>query len=284
MKLSFTKMNGAGNDFVLVDNRDLAITLAGTDIAWICDRRHGVGADGFILIEPPPADSSDTDFYMHFFNSDGTVAEMCGNGSRCAAHFAVSLGLGRTTDSRACVRFATDSGDIDATVVESEVSTAMMDARGVRMNIPVAVAPEAEKAHFMIMGTRHALLPVEDATALTGSKIYELGHTLRHHAAFAPEGANVNFISVAPDGRIHIRTYEKGVEAETHACGTGSIAAAVLFERLGRISSGKARVVQRCGEVLEAAFTPTADGATGVVLSGPVDVNFTGLLRIQQKW
>lgn len=277
MKLTFTKMNGAGNDFVLVDNRDRSVVLSREQIERICDRRRGVGADGFIMIEP----SDHADFYMHFFNSDGTPAEMCGNGSRCAAQFAVALGLGRPAEGGTGVRFATDSGDISATVGKDSVSTAMMDARAMRRDIPVAVAPNVQKAHFMIMGTRHALVPVEEARDLTESEIYELGRTLRHHPAFAPEGANVNFISLAPDGCIHIRTYEKGVEAETHACGTGSIAAAVLFTHLGRIGAGGVRVVQRGGEILEASFETTPDGATAVVLSGPVAVNFTGSLDVR---
>jgi diaminopimelate epimerase len=222
------------------------------------------------------------DFYMHFFNSDGTQAEMCGNGARCAAAYAVSLGLGVRGDGDARVRFRTDSGDIEATVSGDDVSMAMMDARGMRLDVPVRVAQAPENIHFMIVGTRHAVVLVENARNLSHNYITDLGRSLRHDEAFAPAGANVNFISEDEEGRIHIRTYEKGVEAETHACGTGSVAAAVVLAHLGRRGSPRT-VVQRGGELLTVSFSLSDDGATGVSLSGPVAVNFTGQLPLSQS-
>ncbi|MCZ6766819.1 MAG: diaminopimelate epimerase [bacterium] len=274
MKLHFSKMNGAGNDFVLADNRTQALSLRAEQVALICDRRHGVGADGLILVEK----ATGADFYMHFFNSDGTEAEMCGNGARCAAAFAVSQGLGVEGKGETTVRFMTDSGRIAARIRGENVRMEMMDARAMRLDVPVRVAQVPGNIHFMIVGTRHVIVPVEDASDLTYDYIMKLGRSLRDDPAFGPTGANVNFVSVDPAGQIHIRTYEKGVEAETHACGTGSVAAAVLFAHLGEGASRRT-VVQSGGEELAVSFEVSPDGARNVTLSGPVALNFTGTLN-----
>jgi len=275
VSLEFTKMNGAGNDFLLIDNRSGRISLSGDQIQGICDRRRGVGADGLILIEP----AWHFDFHMSFFNGDGGPAEMCGNGARCAAAFAVSLGMGSVDEELTSIHFGTESGGITATVRGQYVSMAMMDAREMRLNVEVQVAQAPENIHFMIVGTRHVIVSVEDAANLTHNYIMELGRALRHDPAFGPIGANVNFVSVDESDRIHIRTYEKGVEEETHACGTGSVAAAVVMAHEGRGGSPRT-VVQHGGEELGVSFTPAADGAADVVLSGPVAVNFNGTLSL----
>jgi diaminopimelate epimerase len=285
MKLAFRKMNGAGNDFVVVDNRGGKLDFARERVAWICDRRCGVGADGFIAIESHP----DCDFFMRFFNADGGEAEMCGNGSRCAAAFAVMEGLGRGgggDDTQ--VEFLTGSGIVRARVTEDDsrgphrfrVDTSLMDAREMRRDIAVRVAQIARHIHFMTVGTRHAVVPVDEAGALTSKEIDELGRYLRDHPEFAPVGVNVNFVSLDQGGRVHIRTYEKGVEAETHACGTGSVAAAVLFAHEGRCRS-PVTVVQRNGEELCARFELRPYGASAVFLEGPAEVNFEGTLDYQ---
>jgi diaminopimelate epimerase len=173
------------------------------------------------------------------------------------------------------VRFMTGSGSIDARVRGNRVSMSMMDARAMRRGVPVRVAPPGAPVHFMIVGTRHAVVPLADVSRLTPEEIVEYGRGLRNDPAFAPEGANVNFASIAPDGRVHLRTYEKGVEAETYACGTGSIASAVLFAHEGRLSS-PVRVVQRSGDELAVSFELGPDGAGRVRLEGPVAVNFRG--------
>lgn len=276
MKIEFTKMNGAGNDFVLIDNRDRALTPSGDQVARICDRRRGVGADGLIMVEP----AKGADFYMRFYNADGSPAEMCGNGSRCAARFAVGLGLGeKRADSATVVRFSTDSGGVEAVDTGDAVSTALMDAVDMKRGIPVTVARGPAIVHFMRVGTRHAVWLAPDLDSLTALDIYALGRELRNDPAFAPAGANVNFACIDGDGLVHLRTYEKGVEAETHACGTGSVAAAVLLAHEGRIES-PVSVVQKQGDVLRVSFRLNDDGADQVVLDGPVTVNFTGSLDI----
>ena len=276
MKLAFVKMNGAANDFIMVDNRGGAIRLSRETVALLCDRRRGIGADGLILIEPDRAH----DFFMHYFNADGGEEVMCGNGARCAAHFGAGLGLGRPEPSATTIHFLTGSGVIDARVSGGNVSMSMMDARGMRRNLATKVAPRAAAVHFMVVGTRHAVVPLDDATTLTAEEVVQFGRALRHDPAFAPEGANVNFASLAPDGRIYLRTYEKGIEGETLACGTGSVASAVIFAHEGRVKS-PVRVLQHSGDELLVSFEPGPDGAGHVRMEGPVMVSFRGSVDVQ---
>jgi diaminopimelate epimerase len=275
MTVDFTKMNGAGNDFVMIYDYDREARLGPESIRRICDRRRGVGADGLILVQSDPA----LDFHMSYFNADGLPAEMCGNGSRCSAWFAASHGLGRRDGGSIHLRFSTDSGPIEAEVDGNQVTMAMMDARGMRRDIPVQVAREQKNLHFMVVGTRHAVLFVDDVATLTDNDIKELGASIRHDDVFGPIGANVNFVSVDPENTIRLRTYEKGVEAETLACGTGSVAAAVLLAHVGRLQS-PATVRQWSGDELVVSFNPTENGAINVTLGGPVEVNFTGSLEL----
>ena len=277
MRLDFVKMNGAANDFILIDGRvDLAPLTAGR-IRFMCDRRRGIGADGLIVIRPPA--EAGANFHMEYYNSDGFPAEMCGNGSRCAARFGAALGLGVPEGRAFRVRLTTDSGPIDALVDGDEVRADMMDARDMRRDIPVQVAQMKKIVHFMVVGTRHAVLLVDDARALTESDIIELGRAIRNDRAFAPAGANVNFASVDEEGTVHLRTYEKGVEAETHACGTGSVASAVTLAHLGRLQS-PATVLQHSGDQLKVSFELAPEGAKNVTLEGPVAVNFVGWLEL----
>jgi diaminopimelate epimerase len=268
-------MNGAGNDFVLIDNLRSSVELTPEQVRHICDRRRGVGADGLILLRP----SGEHDFHMSFFNSDGHPAEMCGNGARCAAHFAVRLGRGKSGDDGSVVRFSTDSGVIEAVIRGGRGTLAMMNAREMRGGISVQVANQQQMIHFIVVGTRHAIVPVNDATTLTHEEIMSWGKAVRHDEAFAPVGANVNFVSVESRDRIQLRTYEKGVEAETLACGTGSIAAAVVLAHQERVKS-PVTVVQSGGEEFVVRFSLRPDGADGVVLEGPAAVNFDGSMEI----
>jgi diaminopimelate epimerase len=273
--IEFCKMNGAGNDFVMVDNRSGTIVLTGSQVAWLCDRRRGVGGDGLILVEPAPGH----DFFMRYYNADGSPEVMCGNGARCSAWFAASLGLGRREGPAILVRFMTGSGEIEARVEGSRVSMSMMDGRSMRRGLVPRVAPPGAEVHFMIVGTRHAVVLVRDVDELSDEDVCTLGRSMRHDPAFAPEGANINFASVAPDGRVRLRTYEKGVEAETMACGTGSVASAAILAHLGRVTP-PVRVVQRSGDELVVSFSPSPAGAEGVRLEGPVAVNFHGRAEV----
>lgn len=281
MKVPFRKMNGAGNDFVVIDNRDGSVNMKPGQVARVCDRRRGVGADGLILLESTPG----YDFFMRFYNADGSEAEMCGNGARCSSVFAASAGLGRSdAGGGVAVRFLTGSGPVEASVLGPDgagtrARTRLMDAQEMRRGIVARVAQAPMTIHFMVVGTRHAVVVVDDATELTHREINELGREIRFLEEFAPAGANVNFVSVDTSGTVHIRTYEKGVEAETHACATGSVAGAVLLAHLGRCGS-PVTVAQRDGESLRIEFTLCDDGAAGVTVEGRAEVNFEGTLEI----
>jgi diaminopimelate epimerase len=274
MRVEFVKMNGAANDFLIVDNRRGNVTLSGAQIAHLCDRRRGAGADGFIAIEAGAA-AQGRDFFMRFYNSDGTEAEMCGNGARCSARFAAELGIGEKNGREVVLDFMTGSGPIQARVRGERAWMQMMDAARMRRNLATSVKPPLGAVHFMTVGTRHAIIPVDDATRMTSAEVFEIGRAFRHDAAFAPEGANINFVSIGSDGRVYLRTYEKGVEAETFGCGTGSVAASVLFAHEGRLQS-PTRIVQHSGDELTAWFELAPTGATNVALEGPAAVNFHG--------
>jgi diaminopimelate epimerase len=268
-------MNGAGNDFVMVHDPDRTVRLDTAAIRHACDRRRGVGADGLILVQS----ARGFDFHMSYYNADGLPAEMCGNGSRCSASFAASLGLGRREGQRVRLRFSTDSGPIGAVVEGNHVKMDMMDARDMRRGVSVQVARGPEIVHFIVVGTRHAVVPVDDVRSLTDNDINGLGRMVRRDDAFAPVGANVNFVSVDDRHTIRLRTYEKGVEAETLACGTGSVAAAVLLAHLGRLDC-PVNVIQWSGDKLVVSFALDEGGANNVTLGGPVAVNFTGSLEL----
>ncbi len=274
MRIDFVKMNGAANDFIVVDNRKGHVELTAEQIALLCDRRRGVGADGFIMVEAG-APAAGRDFFMRFFNSNGGEEVMCGNGARCSARFAADLGLGVKRDGEVVLEFMTGSGPIEAHVRGERAWTRMMDTGKFQRNISTAVDAPLGVVHFMTVGTRHAVVPVPDARRMSSSDVFEMGRAFRNDVAFAPEGANVNFASVGEDGRVYLRTYEKGVEAETFACGTGSVAAAVTFVHDAKLAS-PVRIVQHSGDELVATFEIAPGGAVGVTLEGPAAINFHG--------
>lgn len=225
LRIPFTKMHGAGNDFIMIDQRDLGAASLGTAlVASLCDRRKGVGADGLIIIGQ--ATSPDSAFRMTYFNADGGEAEMCGNGARCSVSFATRLGLmeGRASfDSQAGLLEGICHGpeDIEVTL------TPWQD-----LNLDLEVGETPWPAHHSCnTGVPHLVIPVKDIDTVP---VEEWGSRLRHLKLFDPQGTNVNW--VAPEegtDRFFMRTYERGVEAETLACGTGASAIAVVLCRLG---------------------------------------------------
>ncbi len=270
----FLKMSGAGNDFVVLDNRKGAVAGdLNAFAAAVADRRRGVGADGVLLLEPSAA----RHFRMRYFNADGSEAEMCGNGGRCIARFALLAGA-----APELMRFEKLAGDFEAQVLpDGRVELRMTDAKGLRLGLEIPVGGSLVRAHGVDTGVPHLVVPVED---LAGTDVVGLGRALRHHPAFAPKGTNVNFMRVTGADALAVRTYERGVEDETLACGTGSVAAAVVAAALG--GGGAARrdlaVSTAGGDVLRVAFTPTRDGATGVTLTGPAEVTFEGSLDLDR--
>jgi diaminopimelate epimerase len=265
--IRFWKMSGCGNDFIVIDHRRPLIA-EGRIVAFVrrvCRRRVSVGADGLILVE---ADSG-ADFRWRFYNADGSRAEMCGNGARCAARFAHLIGI---AGPRLC--FATDAGLVRAEVQGAQVAIALPDPGEVSPRMTIE-APEGQIACRTVhTGVPHAVIVSQ---ALETLDVVGLGRPIRHHPHFAPQGVNVNFIQPLADGSLAIRTYERGVEEETLACGTGSAAAALVMAAEGRIAS-PARLMTRGGP-LEIRFTHCGGRFTGLSLAGDARVVYAGELH-----
>lgn len=265
-------MNGAGNDFILLDNRAGELDLPRDRIALLCDRHRGIGADGVLAVEPP---RDGAEFRMRYYNSDGGEAEMCGNGARCFARFARRIS-GTSGDT---IRFETQAGGIQAHLLaDGRVRLAMSEPHSLRENIQLATAHGDFLATFVNTGVPHAVIAVENLDALD---VRAAGAAIRYHEAFAPAGTNVNFLSTDADGQPAVRTYERGVEGETLACGTGVCAAAITRNLLtGAPPPIGIRV--RGGDVLEVGFTRRVDGSfAGVTLTGPADFVFEGIISLE---
>lgn len=267
--LKFTKMNGAGNDFVMVDNRDGSLELDRAAIARLCDRHRGIGADGLLAVEPAQR-SGEADFRMRYYNADGGEAEMCGNGARCFARY-----VGKIAGPRDAVRFETMAGVITAEMVGDKVRLAMSQPRDLRLNEALDLKLENAVVHSANTGVPHAVVFVQD---LENVAVEKLGAQIRYHEHFAPRGTNANFVKTVGPQEIAIRTYERGVEGETLACGTGVVASALIFhEILGGESPVGVKV--RGGDWLEVSFEKDGAGAyRNVTLTGPADFVFDGVI------
>ena len=269
MRIAFTKMNGAGNDFVLIDNRDGSIRLGGDQVRLLCDRQRGVGADGLLLLEPKS--NGVADWRWRFFNSDGSVAEMCGNGARCFAAFARDI-----TRSTAGISFETPAGIVRAAFVNGLVAVTLPAPRGLRPHQTLQVNGAEFVAHSLHIGVPHAVIFVDDADKAMAE---DRGRAIRAHPHFAPAGTNVNFVEVLRPGSLRIRTYERGVEGETLACGTGAAASAMIASHIRRIPPPISVKVQG-GDFLTIDFKTTESGFDDVQLTGPAETVFTGEIEI----
>ena len=271
-KVPFYKIQGNGNDFILIDNRRNILQGRGLSALakQVCHRNRSVGADGLIVIVPP-ADRRKADFKWRFFNADGSEAEMCGNGSRCAARFAVLRKIARKS-----MAFETLAGIIHAEVKKDTVRVQLTGATGQRMNIPVALDFGTRTGHFINTGVPHVVYLSGD---LGTEDVQSIGSATRHHEIFRPAGTNVNFIQVDGRHRLRIRTYERGVEGETLACGTGAVAAALIAASLEKAAS-PVTVTTRGGDRLIVSFTRTGDSFADLRLEGAAEVVCEGTLYI----
>jgi diaminopimelate epimerase len=214
--MKFAKYEGAGNDFILIDDRNEEFLIGKELIQTLCHRRFGIGADGLILLRKDPS----ADVRMRIFNRDGSEAEGCGNGVRCLMQFCIDLGfpLKKTT-------IALSDRILIAERLEEGVSVQMGEMRGMRLHLSV----DDHQIHFVDSGVPHAVSFVENIESFP---VDQLGREIRFHSCFAPAGANVNFAQLQEDGVVRVRTYERGVEGETLACGTGAVAVAALGAKL----------------------------------------------------
>ena len=246
-RIRFTKMTGSGNDFIIIDNRALKLEKehARRLARLACRRKLSVGADGLILIE----NDSEVDFAWRFFNSDGSEAEMCGNGARCAARFARLKGI----VDRDSFSFRTLAGFVGAQVLGRRAKVLMPPPHSMEIDIPVELDNTHLHLAFINTGVPHALLFADSQSQLEDLDVLDLGRRIRFHQKFQPAGSNADFIFVRGPQQISIRTFERGVEAETLACGTGAIAAALVGAAKNLVAS-PVDVVTRGGETLVIHF------------------------------
>jgi len=266
--LRFTKMNGAGNDFILIDNRAGDIRLDRSQIARLCDRHRGIGADGILLLEEP---SNRADFRMRYFNADGGEAEMCGNGARCFARFANKI-----AGAQKKISFETPAGVIAADLVNDLVTLQMTEPTDLRINMKLPVTNEGKTVHFINSGVPHVVIPV---SRIDDVDVRREGSAVRYHKMFSPNGTNVNFIEKRAPNKIAVRTYERGVEDETLACGTGVVASALIFAIIEK-ANGPITVIARGGDELQVGFEKNDNEFRSVTLTGPAEFVFEGSIEI----
>jgi len=265
--IDFFKMSGSGNDFILIDNRQGSLVVGNVVefVKSVCERKVSVGADGLIIIEP----SDRVDFRWRFFNADGSEVEMCGNGGRCAARFAYLMGIAGEKMS-----FETGAGIIDAEVRGDVVKLRLTDPQNLVMDDKIQIKNQTLFVHSINTGVPHVVHFVRDPD---GFDVFNTGRAIRYHEHYQPAGTNANFITVLDGRTIRVRTYERGVEDETLACGTGSVASALIAAQKGLVESPVDVRVQG-GELLRIYFEKTETGFTKVYLEGTVKMVYQGKL------
>ena len=266
----FWKLEGAGNDFLGLDGRAGGFKLKRQQIADLCDRRRGVGADGVLVVEKPKVRGAD--FRMRYYNSDGGEAEMCGNGARCFALLARAVS-GRKGN---VLRIQTQAGLVTLQIRGQEVQVSMTEPTKLRLGRKLVVAGRKVVVDFLNTGVPHAVLFVRSVRSIDVAK---QGRAIRYHSAFAPSGTNVNFVEIGRGNRIHVRTYERGVEGETLACGTG-VAASSILSNLRRGLRSPILVTTRGGDHLRVGFSMVNGQARKVTLQGPARIVYTGVIHV----
>lgn len=255
MKIKFQKYQGAGNDFIIIDNRKASVNLDQKQIALLCHRRFGIGADGLMLLE----DDTETDFRMKYYNSDGKEGSMCGNGGRCIVAFAKALGIDKQN-----YRFTAIDGLHEAKFDSALINLKMNDVLDIK---------KIDQEWFLNTGSPHVVKWVEQIDTLN---VEQKGQTLRYDNRFGKSGTNVNFIE-QNDNCLKIRTFERGVEAETLACGTGAVASAII----AHLQSGKNSYrLEALGGTLEVSFENDGNKFFNIWLKGPAEKVFDGEIKL----
>ncbi|MBI4597280.1 MAG: diaminopimelate epimerase [Candidatus Omnitrophica bacterium] len=294
-KIPFTKMAGTGNDFIVVDARRRQCN--GVSRRWsavsqaLCDRHHGIGADGMLLLEPSRSAAAK----MRIFNADGSEAEMCGNGARCVALYLAhstprpdpqSRGGQHTAHSSKAITLETLAGTLSARVQGNRVATRMMEPTELQLQQSLKVGARTIRYGFVNTGVPHMVVAVPNLETID---VEGLGRRLRFHKVFAPQGTNVNFIQRLGPHRLKIRTYERGVEDETLACGTGMVASAIVAV-LGRAKASsrpqrfRMTLQPRSGELVAVSCMAQPQRGTwrvaDVVMEGPAQRVFDGEVSV----
>jgi diaminopimelate epimerase len=271
MEINFSKLTAAGNDFVLIDNRNDIIPKENYQFLAkkLCDRKYSIGADGLILLE----NSENKDFKMKYLNSDGSHACMCGNGGRSVARFAYDLGL---VSSK--MVFETDAGVINAEILSQNiVKLDLYTPKGLKQNIELQVKDKNFNVDFINTGVPHVVVFVDDVESVD---VFKYGRLIRNNGIFSPQGTNVNFVQVLGKNKLSVRTYERGVEGETLACGTGITASGIISVLKGFVKS-PVKIVSRGGDELSVSFDVDSNlQISNVVLEGSAIISFKGVINI----
>ena len=261
-------MVAAGNDFVVIGeklqagNRELALLARN-----MCDRKYGIGADGILLIEK----SKKADAKMRIFNADGSEAEMCGNGARCSTLWTKSK---IKSQKSKIIKIETKAGIIESEVNKENVKIKLTAPADIKLNIPIKVNNRTLKVNFINTGVPHVVIFVEGVDKI---EVDNLGRIIRYHPEFAPKGTNVNFVEILNDDFIKVRTYERGVEAETLACGTGSSASAIITALRQQKAADKLIKVQtKSGEILKVYIEQENNKFKNVWLEGRAKLVYKG--------
>lgn len=278
-KVFFTKMSGAGNDFIVIDsNKNPDLLLEPGVITKLCDRRNGIGADGVIAI----SDLDNYDFKMDYYNSDGSTKTLCGNGARCAIKFAQSSNRLKNGKATFIANQDIYSGEI---LDEEEVKFNLNTPKDISGNLKLNASGQDINYFYADTGSPHVIIKIEDIlsepsnrnsfyTDINDVPVYEIGKEIRYHKNFLPDGTNVNFIKML-ERKILIRTYERGVENETLACGTGSVASAIIASLFFNIEP-PVILLTRGGNELVVNFMVERNNILNLSLSGPAKIIFTG--------
>ncbi|PIW69963.1 MAG: diaminopimelate epimerase [Ignavibacteriales bacterium CG12_big_fil_rev_8_21_14_0_65_30_8] len=278
-KLLFTKMSGAGNDFIFLDERENpGLTISNDLVKKICNRKTGIGADGLICIK----DMENFDFEMQYFNSDATTNTLCGNGARCAIKYANDSNRLNSPDVKFLSNNITYSGKV---LGEDLIRFDFLPPQKIKLNFKVKAANQLITANYADTGSPHIVIKIEDVlrdskklysnyAKLSEFPVYKIGKEIRNLPEFSPGGTNVNFIKIIDDV-VHIRTYERGVENETLACGTGSVASALIVNLLD-ILKPPITLITKNEDKLIVDFKKDNDIFKNISLTGPAKTMFIG--------
>ncbi len=266
--IEFWKMNGSGNDFILIDNREGVVAEGDKSrlVQRVCRRRESAGADGLIFL----TNSDRYDFGWQYFNADGGEVDMCGNGTRCIARFAYLKGIAGTK-----MTFETLTGPVSAEVMGRVVKVLMPDPSNLQLDIDLPREREWLTVDSINTGVPHVVVQVEN---LEDHPVVDQGRSIRYDPLFSPEGTNANFVKVHGLDLVESRAYERGVEDETLACGTGAIASALVASARGMVAS-PVRVKTRGGEELKIHFGKEGDRFKEIWLEGGTSIVYQAELH-----
>ena len=282
-KLIFTKITGAGNDFVLFDKRiNENFQLTSAEIIKICDRHFGIGSDGVLII----SDSENLDFRMEYFNSDGSLGSLCGNGARSIIKYAFEYNWLKSENAVFENNGIQYSGKV---LLNSDVIFYLNSPKNLKYNFKVKGANQMINAHFANTGSPHLIINIEDVlknpanpnsfyTDIATFPVFELGRELRYSKEILPDGVNVNFIK-KDDNKLLIRTYERGVEDETLACGTGSTAAALIAFSVFKLNP-PIKIITKSNSELIVNFEVENQKVKNLSLTGPAEIVFSGEITL----